>query len=491
MFGCRASSSARTCLRTSVPCHRNSRDNNGCLAWLPKRAFSGRSLINHGTKDHPEWRLQTLAIETSCDDTSVAVLTISADGGISNLRSRLLFHDKITANTHGYGGIHPIVALDSHRSELAGLVQRAIQAITQDCESNDSYGGKTRPDFISVTRGPGMRSNLGVGIHTAKGLALAWNIPLVGVHHMQAHALTPRLCATLDEEWNPGTLEPRFPFLGLLVSGGHTMLIDSMSLTGHRILAESKDIAVGDYLDKAARAIVNEPTSPFGKALEDFAFPLGADVFEYRAPRNRQQELERRPTKFGWSLGPPFAESQGREKTSRRMIYSFAGLLSTVTRLTGQHTNIIDAHQSKSRGVLVMEDAERRELAIEAQRVAFEHLGSRILLYLESLAKSSRYSTQPAPKTIVVSGGVASNKFLRRVLREMLDARGYEHVTLLFPPPALCTDNAAMIAWAGMEMFDAGYQSDLSIRPLRKWSMDSSVEGGGILEVGGWKQAAT
>lgn len=474
------------------------------------RAFAGKALPEVKTETGFKQRVQTLAIETSCDDTSVAVLAISRGHGIGRLRTKVLYHETVTANSSGYGGIHPLVALDSHQMRLGQLVERAIQRLEPKIQRQKGYEAIVqRPDFVSVTRGPGMRSNLSVGLNTAKGLALAWDVPLVGVHHMQAHALTPRLCSILDAsggtgklvksrpddeneieltEWDPKDLQPRFPFLTLLVSGGHTMLIDSNSLINHRILAESQDIAIGDYLDKAARAILkpSELKAPFGKALEDFAFH-SVQQYDYDPPKRRQEELERRTTEFGWALSPPLAESKGGEKSSRRMVYSFSGLLSSVQRVA--HT-VLDADKVISDNAqartITQSNAERRELAREVQRVGFEHLGSRILLHLETIARDT--GTCPSVETIVLSGGVASNKFLRHVLRNMLDARGYSTIKLQFPPPELCTDNALMIAWAGMEMYDAGYESEFSIQPLRKWSMDSSADDGGIIGVGGWRE---
>lgn len=489
-----------------------------------QRSFTGQSLVAVTSNGKTKWRIQTLAIETSCDDTSVAVLSISREANSTRLRSNVLFHEKVTANPHGYNGIHPLVALDSHRKELGHLVQRAVQKLEPtspksiaDCfDSKSSHSNadpsisfrERRPDFVTVTRGPGMRSNLDVGLNTAKGLALAWNVPLLGVNHMQAHALTPRLCATLggeisfDQElqahgenvgWNPNDLEPRFSFLGLLVSGGHTMLIESRSLVDHRILAETQDIAIGDYLDKVARMILTESELkiPYGKALEDFAFGLGAEMISrYKAPKRRQDELESRATGYTWSLSPPLAQSRRGEKSSRRMLFSFSGLLSSILRLkntlVAEGPEVDTSTERKSSMPL----AERQELAREAQRVAFEHLGSRILLHLKDSGIPKDNLPGVSPYDIVVSGGVASNRFLRHVLRSMLDARGYHRIRLLFPPPELCTDNALMIAWSGLEMYDEGYQSELSIEPLKKWSMDPRADDGGILGVGGWKHAS-
>ena len=133
---------------------------------------------------------------------------------------------------------------------------------------------------------------------------------------------------------------------------------------------------------------------------------------------------------------------------------------------------------------------ERRDLARETLRVSFEHLASRILLYLEDTvgrnAEKIALDTAKNIDTVVVSGGVASNRYLRHLLRAMLDARGYSHIKVAFPPPSLCTDNALMIAWAGMEMYTSGYQSTFDITPIRKWSMDHRAEDGGILGAEGW-----
>ncbi|GAB1725997.1 hypothetical protein NU195Hw_g5430t1 [Hortaea werneckii] len=450
-----------------------------------------------------------LAIETSCDDTSVALVEVPNDS--SNLQSGIsandaphvsvLFHEKVTANNDEYTGIHPLVALDSHRANLAPLVQRAMRRLSYYASNDAPSPENSLPlKFVAVTRGPGMRSNLAVGLDTAKGIAVALDKPLIGVHHMQAHALTPRLLTAMaNEAQDAKPLEPAFPFLTVLVSGGHTMLLNSTSLTEHRTLAETQDIAIGDFLDKAARAILppERLRPPFGKALEEFAFcsqirkvdetmtenldiekgseyPLSEEVIQpsepdysdYSPPSRRQDELESRSTRWGWALTPPLAESKGGDKSSRRMVYSFAGLLTSIERLV-------------KRPDLLFSLRERQDLAREVQRVAFQHLASRILLYLES---SSTFTGD----TVVLSGGVASNSFLRHVLRSTLDARGYQHIKFCFPPIELCTDNALMIAWAAIEMHRAGYTSSLEIGPIRKWSMDSNAADGGILGPVGW-----
>ena len=462
----------------------------------------------------PRRTLLTLAIETSCDDTAVAILERSPLSGyaVTNTQpgsadllstnhaqttrpaAQLLFNKKVTAPNSGLGGIHPIEALESHQANLSELVSKATEylpdALPENCSSGISSSsvpaartfqlkdGRTKrlPDFISVTRGPGMRSNLTCGLDTAKGLAVAWQVPLLGVHHMQAHALTPRLVHALEAqnsalgaEWNKP--EPCFPFLTMLVSGGHTMLLQSTSLVDHKILATTRDVAIGDALDKCGRTILTEEfklrtkDTAFAKYLSDYGFPDQKSYKEWPVPRSRQHEIDKPNNQYGWQVQSPLAGT-------RDLAYSFTGIATSIERLFKKRTE-------QAGGSL--DEAERILFAQTALGGAIEHLASRTLIILEAL-QSAKHDVS----TLVVSGGVAANSFLRYFLREMLDVRGFQHVKLLFPPVWLCTDNAAMIAWCGMEMFEAGYRTELDIRSLRKWSMDSAAEDGGILGASGW-----
>lgn len=421
--------------------------------------------------------LMTLAIETSCDDTSVAILESC------ETKASLHFHSKVTSDNREHQGVHPIVSLLSHQSNLAKLIKRSLSSLPVQRAATaplhnallvtDDHGTQIRkkPDFITVTRGPGMKSNLGTGLDTAKGLAVAWQVPLLGVNHMQAHALTPRLVSALEGKSN----EPKFPFLSLLVSGGHTMLVHSKSLCDHGILANTSDIAIGDLIDKCARELLpadllrSSGDVMYGRVLEAFAFPDGIEGHNYIAHKTRAEEVETKMTEYGWGLSPPLAETKGGQKAFS-MEYSFTGLGSAVKRLMVSKPD--------------MPEIERRQLAEEVMRVTFEHLGSRLLLALQ-------LPDLQEIDTIVVSGGVAANRYLKTILRKMLDQKGRQEMRLLFPPGELCTDNAAMIAWAGMEMWNTGWRSDMACLPLRKWSIDTSAECGGILDVDGWLKTET
>lgn len=435
-------------------------------------------------------------MDTCSDDTSVAIVEKHDRPSNDNSAATIHFLENVTADTRQYRGIHPIEALQSHQENLAKLVNKALRhlpAVPEDGNNNahrglilaDDETGKRRriPDFISATRGPGMRSNLAVGLDTGKGLTVAWQIPFVGVHHMQAHLLTPRLVSALAQKNENGSSSapppgssPDFPFLSILVSGGHSLLVKSASVTDHEIMASSADIAIGETLDKAARLILPESllqtakSTMYGKMLESFAFPNGpADYADYRPAMNRGEELIKRESPWGWSITAPFANT-------RQLQFSFSCVSSTVTRIVSK----------KEATGEVMSDDERVALARESMRVCFEHLASRTIIALEYLRDQGLDPKEI--KTLVVSGGVAANRFLMTVLRSFLDVRRFGHVKIIAPPPYLCTDNAAMIGWAGIEMFEAGWQTDLSCRALRKWTLDPRAEDGGILGPQDWKR---
>jgi N6-L-threonylcarbamoyladenine synthase len=410
-----------------------------------------------------------LAIETSCDDTSVAVLEKHR-----NNSAILHFNKKITSDNRSYGGVYPIVAHESHQKNIATLVNEALHSLPPSKPEDSQHttlsvsGAKSlrkKPDFVTVTRGPGMRASLITGIDMAKGLAVAWQVPVLGVNHMQAHALTSRLVSALDATNTVASVEtdPSFPFLTLLVSGGHTMLVHSKDLCDHEILANTTDIAIGDMLDKCARDILprsildSAPDVMYGPLLEKFAFPNGQA--EGGMSRFAAQNVH------DWKINTPYGRSGPKGASSHFNLFSYSGIGSCVRRIVEQKPE--------------MDDTERRVLAKETMRVAFEHLASRVLLALGT-------NDTKDIKTLVVSGGVASNQYLKAVLRNALDVNGHHDVRLIFPPPKLCTDNAAMIGWTGLEMYEAGWRTELTAMAINKWAIDPKADDGGILGIGGW-----
>ena len=348
-----------------------------------------------------------LTDDVNSDDTSVAIL--NREHGKS---CGLLFHEKVTANNSSFRGIHPIVSLESHQKSLALLIDKASQrlpviqaGIPREMFTDRSGIQRKKPDFISVTRGPGSWSCLNTGLDTAKGLAVAWQIPLVGVNHMQAHALTPRLVSMLDDP--SGEPDPAYPFLSLLVSGGHTLLMNSKTCVEHEILATTTDIAIGDVIDKIARLVLPPRIldaggeSMYGQLLERFVFPNGVNDHKYVAPTSRHEEIERRKSRWGWALVPPLAETRSGAK-SKAMEFTFSGLGSAVERICKAKPE--------------MGDEELSELAKESMRVAFEHLASRTGWALNDVHQSKNTKSREENtdiSTLVISGGVASNAYLK------------------------------------------------------------------------------
>ncbi|KAH8586457.1 glycoprotease family-domain-containing protein [Bisporella sp. PMI_857] len=430
--------------------------------------------------------LLTLAIETSCDDTGVALLEKHQNGSAT-----LHFHERITADNRAYRGVYPISTANSHQKNLATLVKKALQSLPIAKVSSSKNGlivksdGKDelrhKPNFVAATRGPGMRASLTTGLDTAKGLSVAWQIPFLGIHHMQAHALTPRLVSALDAFEAGAEIQkethPRFPYLSLLVSGGNTMLVHSNDLCNHKVIAQTADLAVGDAIDKCARDILPEkiiessPDVSYGPSLERYAFPESSfesidNGYAYTIPGqgssfDTNSPLENSDNLITWSLPTPYSK---KGKDGNPDIFSFSGIGSAVKRVAAANPD--------------MKDAERQLLAREAMRVAFEHLASRVVIALKGPAEGI--------DTLVVAGGVASNQYLKYILRKALDANGYGDMKLIFPPPKFCTDNAAMIAWTGIEMWEAGYRTQLSAMALKDWSLDPSSNDGGILGPPEW-----
>ncbi|KAI9675134.1 MAG: hypothetical protein M1817_001542 [Caeruleum heppii] len=379
--------------------------------WLPfaRPAVNARGIL-------------TLAIETSCDDTSVAVLekrNSSSSGSIKFTEGSaavLRYHQKVTSDNARYGGIYPVAALESHQTHLAAMIDQALEhlpsssTVASHIEQRDPHSkrgaSKHRPDFISVTRGPGMRSNLNTGLDTAKGLSLAWQIPLLAVHHMQAHALTPRLVHALNATAVKFSDAPSFPYLSLLVSGGHTLLVRSEGIAEHYMLASTSDMAIGDMLDKAARLILPEDFLPkhgnvvYGRLLEKFVTTHSLSEYEYEPPADKGEDLSRVLNKWGWSFGRPLATAKSGSKKDL-MEFSFSGLLSTLDKIA-----------RGSRGP--MSTDERVDLGREIQRVAFEHLASRVLLALDKISREGNRAADGLP-AVVLSGGVACNQFLQEM----------------------------------------------------------------------------
>ncbi|KAH9963732.1 glycoprotease [Russula dissimulans] len=344
-----------------------------------------------------------LALESSADDTCAAVVTSSGQI-LSNV---VLKQNDVQ------------VPVQAHQQNMPIAVQRALK---NACISALDIDG------VAFTRGPGMTGCLGVGSSAAKTLAAALNKPLVGVHHMQAHALTPILTSAPSP--------PKFPFIALLVSGGHTLLLLAISVTHFRVLATTPDESIGRVFDKVSRLL----------ALPWSAKGPGASLEEFVAASPVEANL---------------APSMPRAMPGV-LSFSFTGLHSTVERFV-----------TSQGGVELLDIPTKRALANAFQSAAVNQLEEKLTLALRWCQDRGH-----GVKHLIVSGGVASNSCLRdRLGAFVLNTCPRDPITLVFPPAELCTDNAVMIAWASMHRFVAGNTDDYTISIRPKWSIEDLMGG--------------
>ena len=329
-----------------------------------------------------------LGIETSCDETGVALY--AADRGLLGhaLYSQVDLHAC-------YGGVVPELASRDHVRKLLPLIRQVIE-ISEINE--EGIGG------VAYTAGPGLVGALLVGATTGRSLAWTWGVPAVGIHHMEGHLLAPML------EPEP----PDFPFLALLVSGGHTLLVEVEDIGDYRVLGDSVDDAVGEAFDKTATLL--GLSYPGGPALA--ALALQGDATRFRFPR-------------------PMTDRPGLD-------FSFSGLKTFALhtwRYSGQ------SEQDRADIARAFEEAVVDTMVIKCRRAV----------------------AQTGLKTLVIAGGVGANRRLRERLGELMVAEGGR---ICYPRLEFCTDNGAMIAYAGYRRLQAGQHESLSIKAMPRWSLE-------------------
>jgi N6-L-threonylcarbamoyladenine synthase len=335
--------------------------------------------------------MKVLGIETSCDETGVAVYDDARGIVAERLASQVELH-------RPYGGIVPELASRDHIAKLSGLVAAVLEAA--DCDLSELDG-------IAYTAGPGLIGALMVGGAFAAAAAYALDVPAIPVHHMEAHLLIGRLEAEALQ----------FPFIALLVSGGHSMLVDVRGLGQYRVIGNTLDDAAGEAFDKVAR-LLGLPY-PGGPALAALA-----------------------------ESGDPDYVSLPRPLIDRGLDLSFSGLKSAVRRAVELESR---------RGSLAPETAEH--IAASFQAAVVDTL----------VAKCARAVESTACERLVVAGGVGANRSLRERLAAWGRAVG---VAVHYPRPSLCTDNGAMIAYAGAARFDPGLRASKSIVARPRWPLD-------------------
>ncbi|MEC8643728.1 MAG: tRNA (adenosine(37)-N6)-threonylcarbamoyltransferase complex transferase subunit TsaD [Pseudomonadota bacterium] len=332
--------------------------------------------------------MKILGIETSCDETGVA-LFCETGGVIENrVYSQIDLHRK-------YGGVIPELASRDHIRKTLPLVKSVLE---------EHHLGKKDINGIAYTAGPGLVGALLVGASVAKSLALAWGVPAIGVHHMEGHLL-----ATLLTE-DP----PNYPFIALLVSGGHSQLIACYENQEYQLLGESQDDAAGEAFDKVAKMLGLD--YPGGPVIEKLAAKGDPERFSFPRPMTKKPGLD----------------------------FSFSGLKTAVA-------NEIKAHAN-------MTLIDKADLAASFQAAALETI--RI--------KCKRALDSTGIKSLVVAGGVSANLALRENLEKIAQDK---NVRIHYPPLDLCTDNGAMIAFAGYKRLCSGHEEDLTIQVKARWPL--------------------
>jgi N6-L-threonylcarbamoyladenine synthase len=345
--------------------------------------------------------MRVLGIETTCDETAAAIVALRPTGGGDILANEVMSQ---IAEHESFGGVVPEIAARAHIDVLDRLIARALE---------DSKLSLNDLDGIAGAAGPGLIGGVIVGLTMAKALALASGKPFIAVNHLEGHALTARLTDNLA-----------FPYLLLLVSGGHTQLVAVKGVGDYRRLGSTVDDAVGEAFDKVAKML-------------GLGYPGG--------PRVEREAAKGNPSRYNFPR--PMA---GRAKPD----FSFSGL-KTAVRLEADR-------------LAPLSGTDVTDLCASFQAAVVDTLVDRLRAGLR------RFSEEIGPcSSLVVAGGVAANGAIRRALQRFCAESGLK---LSVPPPALCTDNGAMIAWAGIERLRLGLTDDLSFPARPRWPLDADGE---------------
>jgi len=351
--------------------------------------------------------MRVLAIESSCDETGIAIY----DSELGLLSHALYSQIEMHAI---YGGVVPELASRDHIRKSIPLIKQVLR--DAKCSSDDLDG-------IAYTSGPGLAGALLVGACLARSLAWSWGIPALGIHHMEGHMLAPLL-------EDPA---PEFPFVALLVSGGHTQLVDVRGIGQYELLGESIDDAAGEAFDKTAK-------------MMDLPYPGGPHIARLAVNGN--------PDRFIFPR--PMTDRPGLD-------FSFSGLK------TSARNTILKCKEEKCKEGGELTDQDKADIAFSFERAVVETLA----------IKCKRALLQTGHKRLVIAGGVSANKTLRKKLHGLMDKLpGKEKGQVFYPRPEFCTDNGAMIAYAGCQRLLAGQKDGEEIIIHPRWPMDQlpSVE---------------
>ena len=339
--------------------------------------------------------MRVLGIETSCDETGIAIYDDQLGIMAHQLYSQVALHAD-------YGGVVPELASRDHIRKTIPLIEAALA---------DAGCSKDDIDGVAFTAGPGLMGALLVGATIGRSLAFAWNKPAVAVHHMEGHLLAPML----EER------APAFPFVALLVSGGHTLLVRVDGIGRYDILGESVDDAAGEAFDKTAK-------------LMGLDYPGG--------PRLAKLAEQGQPNRFKFPR--PMTDRPGLD-------FSFSGLkTATATTIAAESKTAVEGQ---------IDQQTRADIAHAFQQAVVDTLA----------IKCKRALKQTGLNRLVVAGGVSANVSLRTQLSELMDSLQGE---VFYPRNEYCTDNGAMIAFAGLQRLKAGDVEPLAVRARPRWPLD-------------------
>jgi len=344
-------------------------------------------------------KLTFLGIETSCDETAAAIVKEKSDGTaeiLSNIVSSQIDEHK------EFGGVVPELAARAHVEKIEFVVKKSIK------ESNLNFDDLSG---VAATAGPGLIVCLTVGLNIGKAIAGSLNKPFIAVNHLEGHALSPKINKKIE-----------FPYLVLLISGGHTQFLEVNGVNKYKRLGTTIDDALGEAFDKTAKLLGIE--FPGGPIIEEWAKKGDGNYFKLPKPILK---------KGGCNL-------------------SFAGLKTAVLRTSKKLKN----------------EKEKYHLAASFQKTINEILYEKTKIAMEEYLKDKKNITN----TFVIAGGVASNLSIRKNLIKLAEKKNFISV---FPPLNLCSDNAAMIAWAGIERYKINLIDNLEFPSKARWPLDASA----------------
>ncbi len=351
--------------------------------------------------------MRVLGIETTCDETAVAIVEerLGSDGGeilANEVMSQIARHA-------AYGGVVPEIAARAHIEVLDRLILRALK---------DAQADMADIDAIAAAAGPGLIGGILVGLTAGKALALAAGKPFIAINHLEAHALTARLTDAIE-----------FPYMALLVSGGHTQLVAVRGVGAYQRLGSTVDDAAGEAFDKVGK-MLGLPY-PGGPEVEKLA--LEGDAYRFSLPR----------------------PMMGRANAD----FSLSGLKTAVRQ---EMLRIGDEPN----------ETDKRDLAASFQAAVVDVIVDRVRAGLRMFSEGNSSHVSGPPHALVIGGGVGCNGAIRRALTRFCAEAGLRFVA---PAPELCSDNGAMIAWAGLERFKLGLADNLDFAARPRWPLDANA----------------